>query len=78
MTDKEIPRRIQLDKMIPAELAIHNAIQEVEKIGADVRLTNAVIKLQEAKDLISDFTDEKIVVAINTRMRLMDYDCGPL
>jgi len=53
------PRRSRLDLNTPAELAIHNAIQEVEKIGADIRLTNAQIKLQEAKDLVSDFIDEQ-------------------
>lgn len=41
-----------------AELAIYNAIQEVEKIGADVKLTLAITKLSEAKDLIADYIDE--------------------
>ena len=53
----EIPRRIRLDLNTAAELAIHNAIQEVEKVGADVRLTNSVIHLSIAKDLLSDFID---------------------
>jgi hypothetical protein len=53
----EIPRRIRLDLNTPAELSIHNAMQEVEKIGADVKLTNAVIYLSMAKDLVSDFID---------------------
>lgn len=53
----ETPRRIRLDLMTPAELAIYNATQEVEKIGADVRLTHAVIKLQEARELVADFID---------------------
>ena len=53
----DFPRRNQLDKCTPAELAIYNAIEEVEKAGADVKLTDAIIKLQEAKDLVSDFVD---------------------
>lgn len=53
------PRRSRLDLCEPAELAIYNAIQEVEKAGADERLTNAIIKLQEAKELVSDYIDEK-------------------
>ena len=53
----DIPRRNRLDLNMPAELAIYEAIQEVEKLPADVRLTNAVIKLQEAKELVSDFID---------------------
>lgn len=53
-----IPRRAIIDQNTPAELAIHNAIQEVEKMGCDVRLTKAVILLSEAKDLIADVVDE--------------------
>lgn len=55
----EIPRRIRLDLMSPAELAITNAIQEVEKIGADVKLTNAVIKLLAAREDVADFIDSQ-------------------
>jgi SHS2 domain-containing protein len=50
-------RRIRLDLMTPAELAIYNAMLEVEKIGADKRLTEAVIKLQDARTLVADFID---------------------
>lgn len=53
------PRRSRLDLCEPAEKAIYDAMQEVEKIGADERLTNAVVKLQEAKELVSDYIDEK-------------------
>mgnify|MGYP001595300047 CR=1 FL=1 len=56
----ETPRRIRLDLNNAAELAIHNAIQEVEKLGADVRLTNAVIKLQQAKDDVSNYVDAQM------------------
>ncbi len=50
-------RRIRLDLNVPAELAIYNAMQEVEKAGADVRLTNAVIKLADARNLVADYVD---------------------
>lgn len=50
-------RRNRLDLMTPAELAIHKAIEEVEKVGADVRLTNAIMQLQKAKENVSNFTD---------------------
>ena len=56
--ENEIPRRIRLDKMKPAEKAIHAAVGEVEKIGADVRLTDAIILLQQAKDKVSDYIDQ--------------------
>lgn len=50
-------RRVYLDKMCPAEVAIYNAILEVEKMPADTRLTEAVILLGKAKDSVADFID---------------------
>lgn len=55
--ENEIPRRNRLDLNTPAERAIYDAIQEVEKVGADVKLTEAVIKLNEARSLVADFVD---------------------
>jgi hypothetical protein len=52
-----IPRRIQLDHCTSAELAIVNAVNEVEKLGADVLLTDAVVLLQQARDKVADFVD---------------------
>lgn len=56
---EDFPRRNQLDKCTPAELAIYKAMEEVEEAGADVKLTDAIIKLQEAKELVADFVDGK-------------------
>ena len=53
----DFPRRNRLDLNTPAEKAIYDAIQEVEKVGADTRLTGAVIKLSEARNLVADFID---------------------
>ena len=53
----EFPRRIQLQKLTPAELAIVNAVYLVEEMGADVRLTNAVNLLAKARDQVADFVD---------------------
>jgi len=53
----EFPRRNQLDKCTPAELTIFKAMEEVEKVGSDVRLTGAITKLNEAKNLVADFID---------------------
>jgi hypothetical protein len=50
-------RRTRLDLMSPAEVAIYNASLEVEKAGADRRLTAASIKLQEARSLVADYID---------------------
>ena len=33
-------------------------MDEVEMVGADVRLTNAIIKLNEARNLVADFVDK--------------------
>lgn len=71
------PRRSRLDLCEAAEKIIYDAIQEVEKLGADERLTNAVVKLSEAKDLVSDFIDEKKSSEIKTNDDLAaDDDTG--
>ena len=43
--------------MTPAELAILNAMIEVEKVGADERLTTAVTLLEKARNSVADFVD---------------------
>lgn len=55
--ENPLPRRSRLDLNTPAELAIFNAMQEVEKAGADVRLTEAIILLDKAKNAVADFVD---------------------
>jgi hypothetical protein len=50
-------RRNRLDLNTPAELAIFNAMQEVEKAGADIRLTEASVLLAKAKDCVANFVD---------------------
>lgn len=54
-----IPRRARLDQMTPAELAITKAMEEVEKLGADEKLTAAVVQLGNARDKVADFVDGK-------------------
>ena len=58
----EIPGRIRLDLNTPAELAITNAMQEIEKLPPDVRLTDAIILLSKAKEKLSDYVDEKLAI----------------
>lgn len=55
----EIPRRNNIDLNTPAELAIQDAIHQVENMGADEKLTAIVVMLDAAKDLLSDFIDEQ-------------------
>lgn len=51
-------RRAYIDKMTPAELAILEAMQLVEKMGADDRLSDAVTLLHKAKEAVADFVDK--------------------
>jgi hypothetical protein len=53
-------QRNRMDLWTPAELAIYNAMREVEKMPASVTLTNAVIKLSEAQNLVADYLDESL------------------
>lgn len=50
-------RRVNLNRMEPSELAIRNAITAVEELGADERLSQAVVLLGEAKELVGDYID---------------------
>lgn len=54
----EIPRRCRIDLMTPAELAIRNAVDVVEGMGCDVRLTDAIVLLSQARDKVADFVDK--------------------
>lgn len=47
----------------PAEKAIYNAMQEVEAMPADERLTDAVELLQEAHNKVADYVDEQLYTA---------------
>ena len=55
-----IPRRCQLDLNEASEIAIQNAVDEIEKLGADVTLTDAIQLLSKAKELVSNYIDEKL------------------
>lgn len=52
-----IPRRIQIDRLTPAENAIRLANEAVEALPADVRLTSAQVLLGKARDLVADYVD---------------------
>jgi hypothetical protein len=56
-----IPRRAQINKFAPTEMAIFKSIQEIEKLPADIRLTDAIILLQRAKDKVSDYIDSTLI-----------------
>lgn len=52
-----VPRRFRLDLNTPAELAIRAAVDAVEALPADVRLTDAVVLLGQARERVADFVD---------------------
>jgi len=51
------PRRQCRNQMTPAELAIANAMEEVEMVGANPHLTDAIIALEKARDSVADYVD---------------------
>lgn len=55
-----IPRRNQLENLTESEIAIQKAINEVELLGCNSKLTDAVVKLSEAKNLVADFIDSNL------------------
>ena len=61
----DIPRRIDINRYVPAETAIREAILRVEEMPADVRLTDAVVLLGQAKDKVADFVDDNKVVPLS-------------
>lgn len=60
----DIPRRIDINRMTPAELAIRNAIGVVEEAGCHPLLTEAVVLLGRAKEKVADYVDRNNVKPI--------------
>lgn len=52
-----IPRRNQMQQWCESERKIYEAMQAVEAMAADVRLTDAVVLLGAARDRVADFVD---------------------
>lgn len=50
-------RRCRIDLLTPAEMAVYDALQAVERLGADERLTQAVCLLQEARGRVADYVE---------------------
>lgn len=60
MPENKFPRRACIYLLAPAEKSVWDAVQTVEKLGADVRLTEAVVLLQQAREKLADYFDEQI------------------
>lgn len=57
LTTNGFPRRAKMDEWTPAERAIYDAMQAVEKVGAHPLLTDAVILLSQARDKVADYVE---------------------
>jgi len=60
-TASGVPRRSNLTECHSSEITITKAMHEIEEIGADERLTASIIKLQEARELLSDYIDDNLI-----------------
>jgi hypothetical protein len=68
--EKDFSRRARLDLMRPIELKIYKVMEEVKRMPADMRLTEAAILLDKARNLVSDFIDEKLIEEIEAARQL--------
>lgn len=60
MSDNKFPRRSCIYLFTPAEKAVYDAIQTVENVGADIRLTEAIVLLSQVREKLADYFDEQI------------------
>ena len=74
--ENEIPRRNRLDLNTPAEKAIYDAIQEVEKVGANPKLTDVVVMLGDFWDFESLSSYDKGKTSFEGRRVLADIEAG--
>jgi len=54
-----LARRADMSRWTEAEVAIHHAVEKVEEMGADGRLTQAVILLDRARTAVANYVDEE-------------------
>lgn len=59
IVENGVPRRYRLDLNTPAELAIRNAIMEVEKVGCGEELTGIVIGLDDQLHKLADYIEKQ-------------------
>lgn len=56
----KVQRKMISTMWCPAEKAIYDAMQEVENMEGDVRLTDAVILLEQAQEKVAEYIDEQL------------------
>lgn len=76
METNNFPRRDSLHKLEPAERAIWDAMQAVEAMPADPRLTDAVNLLKGAGEKVADFID-KVPTSLENAAPAVLGDHGP-
>ena len=54
-----VPRRADASRWTAAEMVIQMAVDLVERMGADERLTRAVTLLGEAREAVADFDEAR-------------------
>lgn len=54
-----VPRRRVLGFLSPTEALIRQSMLSVEKLGADPKLTEAIVHLGEAFEAVADFVDKE-------------------
>lgn len=59
-----VPRRNRIDLNTPAEMAIRAAVDAVEILRADSRLTEIVLMLDRAREKLADFVDDEAAVQV--------------
>ena len=57
---KNTQRKNYLYLLTPAETAIVRAMEAVESVGADPRLTDAINLLSSAKDKVAEYIDSEL------------------
>jgi len=53
------PRRKRIDLTMPVELALRSAVEKIESIGCDPLLTKAIIKVEEARELVAYYIERE-------------------
>lgn len=58
IVDFDPTRRCDIERMTQVEKHLYEAVLLIESLGADTRLTDAVVHLAKARESVADFIDE--------------------
>jgi len=72
---KGMPRRCDNNLLTEQEKAISKAMELVEMMGADEKLTDATVKLSDAKNIVSDYIDKVLIHCIGVDKKI--HYCEP-